>query len=396
MKVNNKTILNWGIKEIIKKSSLIKRLESGKELKIKYGIDPTSNRIHLGHLVGIRKLAQFQKLGHKVIFLIGDFTTKIGDPSGKSKTRPMITDGRIKENMKDYLDQISNIIDLSKTEVRHNSEWFSKMNFAQIVNLASKMSLSRVIEREDFQKRIQNGLDVRYHEGFYPLMQAYDSVVLEADVEVAGYDQRLNLMAARNLQKQHDQKPEDLVMMPLLTGIDGKSKMSKSLKNDISIIDSSEEIYGKVMSIPDELIVEYYHLATDLEDFEVKEIENQLELGKNPKEIKKRLAYQIVLELHSQAAAEVAETEFEKVFEEGKKPTEMPEVKLDQSKKYQIIELLDDLDMVFSKSEARRLVNQGGVKIDDAKITDERAEIKVRDGMVVNVGKRKFKKIIIS
>ncbi len=394
MEVSNQTILERGTKEVIKKSSLEKRLESGKKLTVKYGIDPTSNRIHLGHLVGIRKLAQFQKLGHKVIFLIGDFTTKIGDPSGRSKARPMLTDRQIKDNMKDYLDQISSVLDISKIEVRHNSQWFSKMSFAQIIKLASKMSLSRVIEREDFQKRIEKGLDVRYHEGFYPLMQAYDSVVLEADVEVAGYDQRLNLMAARSLQKQHDQKPEDLVMMPLLTGTDGKSKMSKSLRNDISIVEPPEEMYGKLMSIPDDLIVEYYHLATDLDDFEVKEIEDQLELGKNPKEIKKRLAFQIVMELHSQAAAEDAESEFERVFEKGKRPTEMPEIEMERSKSYQIVDLLDRLDMVSSKSEARRLIEQGGVRIDNAQIKDIEAEVAIRDGMVVNVGKRKFKKII--
>jgi tyrosyl-tRNA synthetase len=393
MKVDHKTIIDRGTKEVIKKSSLEKRLNSGRILRIKYGIDPTSDRIHLGHLIGVRKLAQFQKLGHQIVFLIGDFTTKIGDPTDRSKTRPMLTDKQIKKNMKTYLDQVGSIIDVDKTEVRYNSEWFSKMSFTDVIKLASKMSLSRIIDRKDFQKRISKGLDVRYHEGFYPLMQAYDSVALEADVEVAGYDQRLNLMAARNLQKHYNQKPEDLVMVPLLSGTDG-NKMSKSRKNDISTIDAPEDIYGKVMSIPDELIVEYYHLATNLDDFEVREIEDQLELGKNPKEVKKRLAYQITLELHSQPAAEDAQSEFERVFEKGKKPTEMPEVELKSGSEFGIVNLLDRLAMVSSKSEAKRLVNQGGVRVDNAKITDEKAIVSVRDGMVVNVGKRKFKKII--
>lgn len=394
MKVDSKTILNRGTKEVVKKSSLEKKLKLGKPLRVKYGIDPTSDRIHLGHLIGIRKLAQFQKLGHQIIFLIGDFTTKIGDPSGKNKTRPMLTDRDINNNMKDYLNQVSLIIDIDNTEVRYNSEWFSKMSFAEIIDLASKMSLSRVIERDDFQKRIKKGLDVRYHEGFYPLMQAYDSVALKADVEVAGYDQRLNLMAARSLQKQYDQEPEELVMVPLLTGLDGSKKMSKSLKNDISVVDPAEEMYGKVMSIPDELIVEYFHLSTNLDDFEVREIENQLELGQNPKKVKKRLAYQIVLELHSQAAAEDAQSEFEKVFERGEKPSDMEEIEFKSGQKISVVDLIVTADMASSKSEAKRLIEQGGVRIDSNKISSIDSEVSINNGMVINIGKKNFKRVV--
>jgi tyrosyl-tRNA synthetase len=327
--------------------------------------------------------------------LIGDFTTKIGDPSGRNKTRPTLTDKEIKENMSTYLDQVGGIIDLNKTEIRYNSEWFSKMKFTDVIELASRMSLSRVIEREDFQKRIEKGLDVRYHEGLYPLMQAYDSVALEADVEVAGYDQRLNLMAARNLQRQYDQDPEDLVMTPLLTGTDGSNKMSKSLGNDISVIDPPEDMYGKIMSIPDELIVEYFHLATNLENFEVKEIEDQLELGENPKEIKKKLAYTIVSELHSQEAGEDGQKEFERVHERGKNPEDMPEAEFKEGTEITILNLLDQLGMASSNSEARRLIQQGGVRVDDTVIEDYNATLTLYDGMIVNVGKRKFTKIII-
>jgi len=393
-KVTNQTILERGVAEVIKKDTLKKRLESGQRLRVKYGIDPTARGIHLGHLVPIRKLRQFQRLGHKVIFLIGDFTAKIGDPSGRSKIRPELSDQEIKENEKTYLDQIKDVVDLKEAEVRHNSEWFGRMSFAEILKLASRFSLSRIIERDDFQQRIKKGQDVRYHEGLYPIMQAYDSVVLKADVEIGGTDQKFNLLAGRNLQQQLGQEPQDVVMMPILTGIDGKAKMSQSLGNYIGIKEKPESQYGKIMSLPDELMVEYFHLATDLEDFELKEVENELELGENPKEIKKRLAYAIVTELHNKRAAQKAENYFELVFEQGKMPTQIAEVKMKSGLKEKIADLLVELKMASSKAEARRLVKQGGVRVDQATISDPQAEIAVHNGMIVNVGKLRYKRII--
>jgi tyrosyl-tRNA synthetase len=394
MKISNQTLLDRGVAEVIKRKSLEKRLNSGQKLRIKYGIDPTGTEIHLGHLVPLLKLKQFQKAGHQIIFLIGDFTAKIGDPSGRSKTRPQLTDEEIEKNESGYRKQIKEIVDLEKTEVRHNSEWFGKLNFSEVLKLASSFSLSRIVERDDFEKRIKKGEDVRYHEGLYPIMQAYDSVMLKADVEIGGTDQKFNLLAGRTLQKYQGQEPQDILMMPILTGTDGKKKMSKSYDNQIGVREPAKEQYGKIMSIPDVLIVEYFHLVTELTDFEVKEIEAELELGKNPKEVKKRLARTIVTKLYSGAEAEKAESSFEQVFERGESPTEMEEVALKVGSKKKIIDLLMELKLATSRTDGYRLIKQGGVRIDQAVISNPQAKIAIHDGMVVNVGKLKFKRIV--
>jgi len=391
-KITIQSLLERGVSELIKKPELEKKLKSKKKLIVKFGIDPTGSEIHLGHLVPIRKLAQFQQAGHEIHFIIGDFTAKIGDPTGKSKTRPQLTDKEIKENEKNYLKQIENILDLTKTKFHHNSDWFAKMTFSDILELTAKFSLSRIIERDDFEKRIKKGQDVRYHEGLYPIMQAYDSVMLKSDLEVGGTDQKFNLLAGRNLQQQSGLQPQDVLMMPMLTGTDGVEKMSKSLNNHIGIKENPSDQYGKVMSIPDILIVEYFHLATNLEDFEVKEIEAELELGKNPKEIKKRLAYAIVDELQGKKAAEQAQESFEMVIEQGQAPSDMDEVLIKEKQK-NIVDLIAELNLATSKSEAKRLIEQGGVRIDKAPIKDIKAEIAIHDKMIVNVGKLKFVKI---
>jgi tyrosyl-tRNA synthetase len=390
---NNKSILEHNTVEIIEKNSLEKKLKSGKKLRIKLGADPTSPDLHLGHIIVLDKLREFQDLGHTIIFLIGDYTARVGDPSGKSKTRPILSEKDIEKNAKTYFDQVGKILDVNKIEIRKNSEWYQKMTFAEVIKISSKISLSRIIERDDFEQRIKGGFDVRYHEGLYPIMQAYDSVMLKADVEIGGTDQKFNLLAGRVMQKRMKQKPQDIITLPLLIGIDGKKKMSKSLGNYIGIADEPNEMFGKTMSIRDEMIIDYFKLITNLEDFEIKEFERDLKLGENPKEIKERLAIEIVTRFHGKEAAEKARERFNLIFAKKLVPEEMPEVEWKLGTCNDLPQLLVDLKFVKSRSEAKRLVTGGGVKIDNAKIEDIEAPICIHDGMVIQVGKRKFLRI---
>lgn len=378
-----------GIAEIIDEKSLKSKLSSGKMLRVKYGVDPTRPDIHLGHTVQLWKLKKLQDAGHTVIFLIGDYTTKIGDPSGRNTTRPILNDAEIKANAKTYFAQVGKILDIDKTEIRYNSEWFNKMNFNDVLQLTGKFTVAQIIERDDFQKRLNSHLDVGLHEILYPVMQAYDSVMLNADVEFGGSDQRFNLLAGRDLQKKMGQTPQDLVITELLVGLDGKLKMSKSADNFVAITDDANSMFGKLMSIPDELIINYYELVTDKTENEIGKIGLRLKSGENPRNIKLELAIEIVKLYHDEKAAEAAKEEFINVFSKKELPTDIPEVEIAEGN-YDLPLLLINLGAVSSNNEARRLVEQGGVKIDEAKITDPKAVIGIKKGMVVQVGKKRY------
>lgn len=380
-----------GIVEIIDTKSLKEKLKSRK-LRIKYGVDPTRPDIHLGHTVQLRKLRQLQDEGHTIIFLIGDYTTKIGDPSGRNTARPVLSDLDIKKNAKTYFEQVGKILNVKKTEVRYNSEWFSKMNFNDILQLTGKFTVAQILERDDFAKRLSAHNDIGLHELLYPLMQAYDSVVLKADVEFGGNDQKFNMLAGRELQKKMGQIPQDVFITKLLVGLDGKIKMSKSADNYIGLTENANSMFGKIMSIPDELISEYYELLTDLSEKEVEAIKNKLAAGENPRDIKIDLGEKIASMYHSEKDAEKAKEEFINVFAKGALPTDIPEKKIPEGN-YELPLLLINLSAVGSNNEARRLIEQGGVKIDEVKITNPKIVVGVRKGMLVQAGKRKFYRI---
>lgn len=387
----NNNFFTRGIVETIDEKSLKSRLQNGK-LRIKMGFDPTRPDIHLGHAVGLRKLKELQDDGHKIIFLIGDYTAKIGDPSGRNTTRPVLTDLEIKENAKTYFDQVSKILDVKKAEICYNSEWYKKMSFSDILQLLGKFTVAQIIERDDFEKRLKGGIDIGMHEVMYPIMQAYDSVMLKADVEFGGSDQKFNMLAGRDLQKKMGQAPQDIVMVKLLVGTEGKEKMSKSLNNYIGITEDPNIAFGKIMSIPDSAILEYFELVTDLSDEKIQTISDQLKSDANPRDLKMELAYEIVCLYHGEKSASQAKAEFIQVFSKKELPTEIPEIKLTPGN-YDLSLLLANLQAVASSSEARRLIEQGGIKIDDVKITDPKAIIGVSAGMIVQVGKKRFFRI---
>lgn len=386
-----KDLWQSGIDEIISRDSLEKRLRAGKKLRIKYGVDPTRPDIHLGHAVAMWRLRALQDQGHKVIFLIGDYTTKIGDPSGRNTTRPVLTDAEIKKNAKTYFEQAGKILDIDKTEVRYNSEWLGGMKFAEILDIAGKFTVAGIIERDDFAKRLKEKTEVGLHELFYPLMQAYDSVMLEADVEVGGTDQKFNMLAGRELQKKMGQAPQEVVTFGLLVGTDGKKKMSKSENNYIAITEPAEMMFGKVMSIPDELIVPYFELCANYDDKELDKVKHELADGLNPREAKEKLAEEIVKLYWAKEAAAEAKRAFNSQFKDKKMPDKMPEVKI--SGNWELPLLLLEIGAAASNSEARRLISQGAVKIDGAKITDPKSDIAAYKGMVVQVGKLKYWRI---
>ncbi|OGZ33369.1 MAG: tyrosine--tRNA ligase [Candidatus Portnoybacteria bacterium RIFCSPLOWO2_12_FULL_39_9] len=385
-----KTLLSKGVEEVIKRDSLEKKLRAGKKLRIKYGADPSAPDLHLGHSVCLWKLKEFQDLGHQVIFIIGDFTGLIGDPSGRDKTRPALSKEEIEKNAKTYFEQAGKILDIKKIEIKKNSQWFSKMDLADFLKLAGQFTLARIIERDDFSQRLKKGIDIGFHETIYPLLQAYDSIMVKADVEVGGRDQKFNLLAGRELQKKMGQPEQDLMLFPLLVGADGKKKMSKSLGNYIGLTESANEQYGKIMSISDDLIFHYFELCARLSQEEIKEIKKETDSGRlNPRDAKARLAREIVSLYHGKTAAEKAEKEFIQVFREKKKPTQMPVQKI-KAGKWNVLDLLFKLKLAPSKSEAKRLIEQGGVKIDGRVVKDWKVEIQIKDGLVAQVGKRKF------
>lgn len=382
-------ILKRRVAEVVVAEELRKKLESGKKLRIKFGADPSRPDLHLGHSVVFNKLKEFQALGHTIIFLIGDYTGLIGDPSGKSKTRPQLSEAEVKENAKTYLDQVGKVLDVSRAEVRFNSEWFKKMSFAELLRLTAHFTTARILERDDFAKRFKSGIDIGLHELLYPVMQAYDSVALKADVELGGTDQKFNLLAGRELQKKMGQAPQDIMTMKILVGLDGHEKMSKSLDNYIGISESPNEQFGKVMSLPDEQIIPYFELATEISDGEMTEIKKELTGDRNPRDLKIKLGKEIVKLYHGKKAADIAAAEFAKVFSKKEKPTEMPEVIIKPGQ-WAILDLLSEAGLIKSKGEGRRLIEQGGVKINDRVIKDWQGRVVIGQGTIIQVGKRKF------
>ncbi len=385
-------LLERGISEVIDKNNLKKRLANGDKLRLKLGIDPTSPDIHLGFAVVLRKLRQFQDLGHQIVIIIGDATAQVGDPTGKNVTRPILTEAEIKAHAKNYLQQIGKIINLDKTEVHFNSEWFKPMGLTDIIKLMSQFTAAQILERDDFHNRLATGSDIHMHELIYPMMQAYDSVMIKADVEFGGTDQRFNILAGRDLMKKMGLVPQDMIVVPLLVGTDGVKKMSKSLGNYIGINEPANEMYGKVMSIPDELMLTYYELATAIPSAAIAMIKQELvNESTNPRDIKMQLAREIVALYHGPAAATRAEDAFIAQFQKGQLPDKIAEKKLASSYKTAILLLLD-AGLATSNSEARRLIEQGGVRLDSKVIAEPLAPIKIKKGQIVQVGKRNFVK----
>jgi len=377
------------------RAKLARSIRTGQPLKVKLGLDPTAPDIHIGHTVVMQKLRQFQDLGHRVQLLIGDFTGRIGDPTGKSETRKQLTDEDVKRNAATYQEQLGKILDPAKTDVVYNSEWLAPMTFADVVQLSAKYTVARMLEREDFTKRYANGLPISIHEFFYPLMQGYDSVALDSDIELGGTDQKFNLLMGRTLQKEYGKEPQVAIMMPLLEGLDGVQKMSKSLGNYIGISEAPKEMYGKAMSIPDELMIKYYELVTDVPTEEIEALKRGLADGTvHPRDAKMRLASTIVRMYHGEEAAKEAEAHFVTVFQQRALPDEIEEFTLPASEldngAIRLAKLLVVSGLQPSSSEARRTVQGGGVKLNEEKLTDPNAELVVNDGDIIQVGKRKF------
>ena len=385
-------LLNRGTVEVQVKRDLEKKLLSGKVLNIKLGIDPSGADLHIGHMVVIRKLKEFQELGHKIILLFGNFTGQIGDPTDKSETRRQRTQTELEKNAEHYLAQAKKILDVKKVEVVWNADWLAPMTFADVVKLASNFTVAQMLERDMFQKRLATGAPISLHEFFYPLMQGYDSVALKADVELGGTDQTFNLLAGRVLQKAYGQIPQDIMTLPILEGIDGKIKMGKSTGNYIGVNDGPGEMFGKIMSIPDNMIVRYFELATNLTSEKITEVKKALVGGQNPRDLKMQLGKQLVTEYHDAKSAKNAEAEFINVFSKKEMPEEI-ELKLIPHDKINILELLSESGLVASKGEGRRLITQGGVKVDGKRIESIEHEIDLKKEKIIQVGKRKFLKV---
>lgn len=395
-------ILQRGAVEILPletfKSKLRRSIEQKKPLKVKLGLDPTAPDIHIGHTVVFNKLQQFQELGHMVQLVIGDFTARVGDPTGKSETRKQLTEEEVLHNAKTYTDQLFKRLDPTKTEISFNSKWLSPLTFADVTNLAAKVTVARMLERDDFSKRYQSGQAISIHEFFYPLMQGYDSVALESDIELGGTDQTFNLLMGRQLQKEFGQEEQVILTMPLLEGLDGVKKMSKSLGNYIGVDDEPNNMYGKSMSILDELMYKYFELATDLTTEELAELKVGLEDGSiHPRDAKMRLAYTFVKMYHDETAAKEAEQHFRTVFQQNALPDDIPVVEISHADtedgQIWIVTLLTQLKLCPSNGEARRMIQNGGVRVNQEKILDVQARIRVEDDLVIQVGKRKFAKL---
>lgn len=393
-------IIKNGVAELISEEELISKLKKSKEknipLKIKLGLDPSAPDIHIGHTVVLRKLKSFQDLGHQIIIIIGDYTGMIGDPTGKSATRKKLSEKEVDKNAKTYTEQIFKILDPEKTIVRFNGEWFSKMNFIEVGELAGKYTVARMLERDDFKKRFKNGQAISILEFLYPLMQGYDSAAIEADVELGGTDQKFNNLMGRTIQKEYGREQQVVLLMPLLEGTDGIKKMSKSLDNYIGIDENPNDIYGKTMSIPDELIIRYFKLTTNVHPDEIENMQNQMnENTINPRDLKMKLAKELVRQYFSENQALEAELHFISVFQKGKVPDKIPVVKIEGKDlvdgKIMIGKLVYCIGFAPSNSEARRLVKQGAVRIDGKKIGD--CELEIEEGMIIQVGKRKFAKL---
>ena len=395
-------LIRRGVEEIFPEKELRRKLErarqTGRPLRVKLGVDPTAPDLHLGHVIPILKLRQFQVLGHQAVLIIGDYTVTVGDPTGRNKARPPISHEEALANARDYERQAFKILDPERTEVVRNGDWFSKMAFSDVIRLLSRMTLARMLEREDFASRFREQVPISLHELVYPLMQGYDSVVVRADVELGGIDQKFNIAVGRDLQREQGLEPQVGVCTPILIGLDGKEKMSKSLGNYIALADPPEEMYGKTMSIPDDLMWSYFELITEVPMGEIERMRRAVAGGSlHPRDAKARLAREIVARFHSPAEAKRAEEHFERVFRQGALPEEMPEVKLPEGAFSQgrvwLVRLLVAAGMAPSNGEARRLIEQGGVRLDGEVLTDPNLEVAVRDGAVLQVGKRRFARL---
>ena len=391
-------LISHGVADLLPEDEFKKKLEksvaTNTPLIVKLGLDPTAPDIHLGHTVVLRKLKLFQDFGHKVIILIGDFTARIGDPTGKSVTRPPLTEEQVITNAKTYQEQIFKVLDPEKTELCFNSEWLSKLDFADVLKLASKYTVARMLERDDFHKRYTEGRPISIHEFMYPLIQGYDSIALKADVEFGGTDQTFNLLMGRHLQGEEGMPEQTIITMPILEGLDGVQKMSKSLGNYIGISEAPSEMYGKAMSIPDELMMRYFMLVTDMSIEEQEQLSNDLESGvAHPRDVKMKLAHTIVRLYHGEEAANFGQDEFVRVFQKHAMPTDIPEYKVALTEEPVFVpQLLSDTGLTASNGEARRSIKAGAFKIDGEKCNEE--HIVLKDGMVLQVGKWKFIKIV--
>ena len=399
------TILKRGVAEIITEAELLRLLNSGRILTLKQGFDPSTPDIHLGHVVGLRKLRQFQELGHRVTLIVGDWTARIGDPSGQSATRPMLSPSEIENHAQTYMEQFFKVVDKDKTELRWQSEWFSQFTLDEVIKLTSKFTIAQLLAREDFNKRYGSGNPISLTEMLYPLLQGYDSVAIQADVEFGGIDQKFNCLVGRELQQSIGQPPQQVFLVPLLVGTDGHQKMSKSLNNHIGIAEPPREIYGKVMSIPDLLIVDYFELVTDVPEEEIAEFKKQLKTRSvNPMNLKKRLAHEIVRQFHGKQAADEAQEHFTQVFQKKEIPKETrtvelrgvsrPSGKLTIEVQRDITSLLVEVGLAKSRSEANRLLAQGAIEIDGEKVSTSLVSLK--DGSVIKVGKRRFLRMVDS
>jgi len=400
------TILKRGVAEIITEAELLRMLNSGRILTLKQGFDPSAPDIHLGHVVGLRKLRQLQELGHKVTLIVGDWTARIGDPSGQSATRPMLSPNEIKSNAQTYMEQFFKVVDKDKTELRWQSEWFSQFTLDEVIKLTSKFTVAQLLAREDFNKRYSSGNPISLTEMLYPLLQGYDSVAIQADVEFGGSDQKFNCLVGRELQQSTGQPPQQVFLVPLLIGTDGHQKMSKSLNNQIGIAEPPQEIYGKVMSIPDLLMVDYFELVTDVPEEEIAEFKEQLKTRSvNPMNLKKRLAHEIVRLFHGKQAADEAQEHFTQVFQKREIPKEIHttvelratialRAKVEIEVRRDITSLLVEAGLAKSRSEANRLLAQGAIEVDGEKVSTSLVSLK--DGSIIKVGKRRFLRMVDS
>jgi len=388
-------LLSRGVAEVIVEKELRELLTSGKKLRLKEGFDPSFPDIHLGHMVALKKLRQFQELGHQVVLIVGDWTGRIGDPSGVSVTRPMLSEAEVRANAETYMEQFFKIVDKGRTEVRWQSEWYKNFTLADVIQLTSKFTIAQLLARDDFSKRYSNGYPISMTEFLYPLLQAYDSVAVQADVEFGGTDQKFNLLVGRELQLSAGQRPQQVFLVPILVGTDGTQKMSKSLGNYIGVAEPAEEIYGKVMSIPDNIMMDYFELVTDVPDKELEHFRQGLDNDTiNPMELKKRLAREIIGQLYNKKAAIDAEEHFIRVIQNKEVPEKIKEYRVNLNANIDIRGILTATHLAKSNSEANRLIAQGAVSIDNNKISGNFAPIK--NGSIIKVGKRRFARVINS
>lgn len=391
-------LIRKGVEEIIPEEELekkiVKSIRNKKPLRIKLGADPSRPDLHIGHGVVLKKLRAFQDLGHKAVLIVGDFTAMIGDPSGRNKTRPALTFKETQENAKSYFEQAGIILDTQDLEIRNNSEWLNKLSFEEVIKLLSNSTIARLLERDDFSNRYKKGVPISVHELLYPFAQAYDSIAVKSDIELGGTDQKFNLLLARDIQREYDQVPQVIITLPILEGLDGVNKMSKSLDNYIGLTEKSNDMYGKILSIPDEMIIRYFTLVSDLSVDEIEKIKQELEKGKNPRDVKHDLAFEITKSYYSKDDAKKAAESFHKLVIKKDIPDDIPEYKC-SSEKVLLSEILKDANIVSSKGEAKRLIKQGGISINKKKVTEFLNEISIQDGDVVKIGKRKFLKLVL-